>query len=513
MRISVSRGISDLKNSNSFVHAVGMYQQIKPLQESANISLATQAHLENAHLELQVRIQEAEHSLTTFYFDDAHFAQEDEPSTVRAASLRFRKFLKQYYEQEYQAWPVRSNSQGGIWLDRRITSRLQQDFAALYEYCVDRDVRWVDSDGTDDEQSYGRNKTPRKKKLLKSNTSSSFWLDAEDDRMLGVFQTFECRLNTSSIPHPYPILPASIPGPSPALKKSVFSKSNKKDKIRESRIMHAYAAASNASQWSREFALNNLARAFSAFEKADTLDSVDPREARRERWIIIYCVLQALACISVDVPHLSFKGDVDYFLNARLERLPPWSPDERIYMEASREQSHCWIAAKKWADTRYEQHTSIKQPDRSDSLPHSGIGLDNRLRSPESHCSSSPCRALLPEPQASTFPFLDGNHSKPSLGQGRDDDYPSDFDFPRLASSNKTAMMTTPSLFSPSLTEGSSHNDRSTLSSEPSRDCDRPIPSKAAKMAGISEYSTKPLALSPSPRSKGENSAFPMPRR
>ena len=487
-----------------------MYQHLKPLQESADISLATQACLENAHLELQIRIQEVEDSLTTFYFDDAHFAQEDEPPAVRAASLRFRKFLKQYYETEFQAWPVRSNKQGGAWLDRRIINRLQQDFAALYEYCVDRNVRW---DTDDDEEIFGLKTTPTKKLLLKSDNMDNFWLDDNDDRMLGVFRNLDCRLNTPNIPHPYPILPATMPTSQAAAKKSIFSKGNKKDKIRESRIAHAYAAASNASKWSRESALNGLAKAFSAFEKTDNADSIDPRDARRERWVIIYCVLQVLAGISVDVPNLSFKGDVDYFLNARLEGLPPWSPEERIYMEASREQSHCWNAARNWTEARYEQQMSVKRPTRSNSVAHSECSYDSRPLSPESHSSSSAHRARSPESQVSGFLTLDGSQHVPSLGELAMDDYKSNFESPPLTPSIKSASMTTPSLFAPSLTDGSSNGDRSTLSSEASRDFGRPIPSRFAKLAEISEYSAKPLPIRPGPKIQGQYSAFPIPRR
>ena len=485
---------------------------MKPLQESADISLATQARLENSHLELQVRIQEVEQSLATFYFDDAHFAQEDEPPTVRAASLRFRKFLKQYYEHEFQTWPIRKNLQDGTWLDRRITSRLQQDFAALYEYCVDRGVSWDNSDN-DDEEIYGLKKKPKKKQLLKSANSSDFWVDDDDDRMLGVFRNLDCRLNSPNIPHPYPILPATIPAPSIETKKSLFSKGHKKDKIRESRILHAYAAASNVSRWGREFAMNDLAKAFSAFEKADSPDTVDPREARRERWIIIYSVLQVLARISVDVPHLSFKGDVNYFLNTRLEGLPSWSPDDRIYMEASCDQSHCWTAEERWAEARNEQQMSIKRPNRSNSVTHSESSYDSRPLSPESHSSSQGRRALSPESQNSGLPFLDGDHRVPSLSELASDEYRSDADPSPLTPSIRSASMTLPSLFTPSLTDGSSNGDRSTLCSEISRDNGRSVPSKFANLAGISEYSVKPLPLRPSPKIQGQYSAFPIPRR
>ena len=321
---------------NSFVHSVGMYEDLGDLQESADLSVPTTAHLNRAHLELQARIQEAEECLTAFYFDDAHFAQEDMSATVRAASVRFRKFLTKFYERQYQTWPIR-RQKPGLWLDRLVVRRLQEDFNALYEYNVDRNVTWnSDNDGNEDRKNGA---------LLQSVNALNFGLDGDDLRMLGVLRNVDCRLNASQIPHPYPLLPQPLPGPPPSTKKSVF-RGKKRDRLRESRIAHAYVEASNASRLSPDHAHNDLLEAFVRFEKADQPGDVDPREARRERWIIIYCVLQILAAVSVDVPDLSFGGQVSYFLNARLHGLPPWSPADGIFRDASREHSHCWVTAR-----------------------------------------------------------------------------------------------------------------------------------------------------------------------
>ena len=434
-----------------------MYAQLSQLQESADISLPTKAHLDRAHLELQVRIQEAEDSLSIFYFDDAHFAQDDMSPTIRATSDRFRKFLKQFYEKEYQNWPIR-RAQPGLWLDRIIISRLQQDFSALYEYGVDRNVLWNNSDELDDR---------RKKNLLKSVNTPNFGLDGEDVRMLGVFQNLDCRLNTSShIPHPYPLLPTSVPTPA-RMKKSVFS-GKKKDKVRESRVAHAYVEASNASLLIREFAQNELVEAFVRFEKTDLPGEVDPREARRERWIIIYCILQTLAGLSVDVPNLSFKGDVSYFLNTRLQGLPPWSPSEKTYLDASREDSHCWTNPQTWADGHFERWGSTKSP--RTYVTKSEGSHSSRPLSPEPQSYQS--YPMSPESQSSSFAFFDSNRPAP----------PSEFE-PNESCYRDSA-------YDSSITELSTSPDRGV--SPQFR-----VPSKFAATAGIPQYSVKPLPLRP----------------
>ena len=424
-----------------------MYENLSDLQESADISLATTAHLDQAHLELQARIHEAEDRLSAFYFDDAHFAQEDMSPTVRAASVRFRKFLRQFYEKEYQTWPIRKG-QPGLWLDRIIIRRLQEDFNALYEYNVDRNVEW----NGDDESEDRKNRAP-----LKSINALNFGLDGEDLRMLGVLRNLDCRLNTFHIPHPYPLLPLTVPGPPPA-KKSVFG-GKKRDKVRESRIAHLYAEASNASQLSREHADNDLVEAFVRFEKTDQPSDVDPREARRERWIIIYSVLQTLAGVSVDVPNLSFDGHVSYFLNARLQGLPPWSPTDRIFLDASREQSHCWTSARTWFPDQLERWTN-----------------QSRSTSYADSVATSQSRPLSPESQSDTYTFFDSN---------RDTTYSE-------LETNEAYQK-----------EESSPIIETNLSADPSLSSEYPVvPAKFAAMAGIDRYTAKPLPFRPDQRSK-----------
>ncbi|CAD6592632.1 MAG: hypothetical protein ASARMPRED_006479 [Alectoria sarmentosa] len=431
----------------AFAHSVGMYAELSNLQESADISIPTTAYLYRAHLELKARIHEAEDRLTTFYFDDAHFAQEEMPPTVRAASARFRTFLRQFYEKEYQTWPIR-RGQPGLWLDRIVVSRLQEDLNALYEYNVDRKVEWRDND-----ESEGR----KTRALLKSANALNFGLDGEDVRMLNVLQNLDCRLNACHVPHPYPLLPASVPGP-PPVKKPVFG-GKKKDKVRESRIAHAYADASNASKLSREHAENDLVEAFVRFEKADQPGDVDPREARRERWIIIYCVLQTLAGISVDVPNLSFDGDVSYFLNTRLQGLPPWGPTDNIFMEASREQSHCWTTSGELVEDHVERWASHKG---STWCAKSEVTSRNRPLSAES--------------QSDTCTSLDSNQDVTHTQFEAHEAYRKD-DFSPVTEANLSPDPSLPPVY-------------------PS------VSAKFAAVAGIDRYSTEPLPIRPNQGSK-----------
>lgn len=457
-----------------------MYEQVSELQECADVSLPTRAHLDRAYLELQARLHEAEDSLATFYFDDAHFSQEDMSPTVRAASSRFRRFLRQFYEKVYETWPVKKG-QPGLWLDRIIVNRLQQDFSALYEYGVDRNVSWNEDIDIDDRS---------KRYLLKSVNSQDFGLDAEDFRMLGVFQNLDCRLNVADIPYPYPLLPISI-SPPVQTKKSVF-RGKRQDKGRASRVAHAYAESSNASQLRREYANNDLLKAFIQFERADQPGEIDPREARRERWILIYSILQTLAGISVDVPQLSFKGDVSYFLNARLQDLPPWSPTDKIYMEASRELSHCWIASEMWANKDYD---SWSQSKRSQSDGMSDTSYQTRPLSPESH--SSAAFAFIdsnPPTPIGDFDSKDGLQKSPSFAESST----------WVQSQGNYDSSESSSLLGFRLSNHRGHESYTTSITEGSMSPDRQspeygtLPAIYAPLTAIAQYSMKPLPLRPS---------------
>ena len=67
----------------------------------------------------------------------------------------------------------------------------------------------------------------------------------------------------------------------------------------EKRVLLAYAEASNSHLVGKDTATNDLVEAFIRFEKSDLTLEVNPREARKGRWVLLYGILQALATMSV----------------------------------------------------------------------------------------------------------------------------------------------------------------------------------------------------------------------
>lgn len=337
----------------AFVHCVGMYSRLSVLPEYRDVSPITRALLERAHLEQQVRTQLAEERLERFDFEDVWPVMSAQAPPARSSFDRFQKFLNKFYSSVYWSWPPRTSSNPeGAWLTREIAGRLQSDFSALYDYFVDRDVQWDDDEMRSD----------RKWKIISRSKKSAFRADSDDLPMTDFLTGFDSRHNFPHIPHPYPLLPASIPVQY-HVKQGFFGGKKTRgmdEKATERRIALAYSEATNIFVLGSDFAANDLVDAFLRFEKSDQIGEIDPVDARKGRWILLYCILQVLATVSVDTPGLRYKDDVPYFLNPPLQGSPPWKgPRDPPDTEASHYVSHCWTAPKQWAGEFSVDKTSL----------------------------------------------------------------------------------------------------------------------------------------------------------
>jgi hypothetical protein len=223
-------------------------------------------------------------------------------------------------------------------LTRLVALRLQRDFTALYDHLVDRDVTWEHYEERGD----------RKSKMVRNPKGSTpFRPDSDNLPMTVMMTSFDDRHEYLHIPHPYPLLPASMPVQYHAMQ-SILS--GRRDKALEKRTALAYHEASNVTILPPDRGSNELLDQFINFEKTDQLGEVDPVEARKGRWILLYGILQILADIATDTPNMWCKSGVSYFLNTRLKGTPPWkTKHDRGYPEATRVISHCWTVPKTWS--------------------------------------------------------------------------------------------------------------------------------------------------------------------
>ncbi|KAM7207953.1 hypothetical protein V8F20_001747 [Naviculisporaceae sp. PSN 640] len=365
----------------SFLHAAGMYSQLENCADFKHVTPITRALLERACLETQLRVQAAEERLAAFQYSDmwpasvATTANQAGPvmtSPAKAAADRLQLFLLQYYTREYGIWPPPPPNQNGIgmahgggdgeeemWLTRTIAQSLQKDFAALYDYLVNRDIIWDGSEA----------RSGRKWMMVSESGNRGFDADADDLPLTDILIEFDNKLRFPHIPHPYPLVPESIPPP-PDVSSSSKKNANTvggntlvanpgRSGAVERRIQLAYTEATNICILRSDFTHSALIDAFGKFEKTDRVSEVDPSMARRGRWVLIYGILQTLASVSVDAPNIRYRDDVSYHLSPRLKgaKMPPWrtgpshtlgTNSQHNSEEASHELSHCWVVHHSW---------------------------------------------------------------------------------------------------------------------------------------------------------------------
>ena len=315
-----------------FVHSVGMYHHLKLLPELRDLSPPSRELLERSHAELKIRVEEAAERLTVFRNVGNWLAGSMLPADLWLVIDSFQRFLKVYYTGVWKTWPPKlPRHSGSTWLNRSIVARLQQDLGALYKCCVQENVTW-DHLGL---QNVGH--TPRSQTITPA--INRFHIDSGDLRMIHLVLEFDNQYAYAHIPRPLPLLPV-LAAPEHTPKKSFLGFQKPKNRAVSSRIANAYLEATNLPT---QKAHNGLVNAFLSFETSDLLGEIDPRDARRARWLVLYCTLQVLANVSVDSPGLWFTDDVEYFLNAHLKGMPTLEPSTKGgFKEATREQSVCW---------------------------------------------------------------------------------------------------------------------------------------------------------------------------
>lgn len=337
----------------AFVHCTGMLSMgLQTIPEWRSITPHTKMFLQNASMETEERIHRAQHWLINFDFSEMWPTSSAPPMVQRGCFDRLRKWLCKYYEQAFLHWPP-TNDQ--TWLTRDIVLRLRDDFYGLYDYLVDRDIIF-------DGSTY----RPGQKWAITSNSGQSFRADTQDLPFTDILIAFDNRNKFPHIPHPYPILPPSSPV-NPPKHKSTFSlkkTTSPADFIAQSRRKAlTYSEASNVYTLRDQYMHTDLVTNFIRFEQSDMVDAVDPYEARRSRWLLIYGVLQVLATISVDSPNLRYKEGAQYHLSPQMKGVVPWAdrgaPPED---EAEHTRSHCWVVPRTWTPMAPKARTGGHKP-------------------------------------------------------------------------------------------------------------------------------------------------------
>ncbi|KAI4169239.1 MAG: hypothetical protein LQ343_005827 [Gyalolechia ehrenbergii] len=335
----------------AFVHCVGMLNMgLRTIPEWKFITDQSRVLMDAAHLEMEDRLHRAQRWLLAFDFSSMWPMSSAPQSTARGCFDRLRKWLCKYYENAFLHWPPTNDA---TWLTRDMVLRLKSDFHSLYDYLVDRDIVF---DGT-----YYR---PNSKWVMNSKSGQNFKADSNELPMTDILLGFDNKNGFPHIPHPYCLAPPSTPAQNKPKAPFNFKKpSSPTDTLANSRRKAlSYAEASNVYTLRDQFVHTELISNFIRFEQSDVVESVDPFEARRGRWILIYGILQILATVSVDSPKLRYKEGAQYHLSPTMKGIVPWAEDDSPEPEAEHTRSYCWIVPGTWSKTLPKARPGTHKP-------------------------------------------------------------------------------------------------------------------------------------------------------
>jgi hypothetical protein len=382
-----------------FVHCVGMHFEVKKLGESALSQLEpiSKYLLDHHALEMQNRILKCAERLATFNVMDMWTYRIGDCIEAKDSFDAVKDFFNMYYKTTKGAWPP-NVTDGSLWLRPNLVFELQRDLGALYDILVDRSVRFRYS-----EAGWS----------IERNSREFFNPDSDSIPMTRLLGDFDEEYGYVHIPHPFPILPKSIVpinnghsfGKPEDIKKSkgLMSRMLKKDKkqdstpstektIQQSLITEfqlAYSDATNCSILGGHYTGNLLAEEFLKHEQTTELCKVNPRIARRGRWLFVYAILQTLASVSESVPGLAFPTNgLDYFTCTSLKDLPHWKLKKDHFVSAQMTTSHCWKVPVTW------QLETVDRPREKSFMP--------QYSSPNSPNSVNTLQFPSP-PQSSTY--------------------------------------------------------------------------------------------------------------
>ena len=335
----------------TFVHCVGMLNMgLQAIPEWKFITPHTRMILQNASLELEERVHRAQKWLFSFDFTEMWPMSSAPSPSAKGCFDRFRKWLCKYYEGVLPQCPANDTT----WLTREIVIRLRNDFYGLYDYLVDRDVIF---DGSEYRQG--------QKWAIISKAGQTVRVDTPELPFTDIIIAFDDRHNFPHMPHPFPRTPNSMlattkPKTSFTLKKPATASETVAQSRRKAL---SYSEASNVYILRDRFMHMDLVQKFIEFEQNDLIDYLDPFEARRGRWLLVYGILQVLAVIAVDSPKIRYSEGVQYHIGPQMKGVVPWAeigapPEE----EAEHTRSHCWTVPHTWVQTAPKARPGAHKP-------------------------------------------------------------------------------------------------------------------------------------------------------
>lgn len=314
-----------------FIHACGRWEDIKDHPGCAYVSRVTKSRLDRASIDLhQIRLQNVATRLPNFDYPSVWVGDGRYPEFKpwKAGFDAMRKFTLSYYKHVYGSWPPKAgkHGKGGGYtetggLNRMVLKRLYDDFCALYDLLVDRE--WIHGDRIRFDANYtseGEEGQEQRSKEEHARTTMRKIMSDFDQSYMPV---------QPNIPFDQPRLPYIPPTPPSTAdgskKKKKSSKPRSQKKLKSDELMAILKNSYNSDAIDPQ----NPNQFVAAYEKLEqdfgsgkTLEDI--AEARRGRWIFIYCVLQCLPMTVVDAVGCQYSDGVEYFLCENVKGSLPW---------------------------------------------------------------------------------------------------------------------------------------------------------------------------------------------
>ncbi|MCJ1393854.1 hypothetical protein MMC18_006730 [Xylographa bjoerkii] len=288
--------------TDAFVHCSGMNDELVTSTEFMSISKTTKALITRAHLEMDIRLERAGKSLSTFLEDEISSSYLGLPIEAQKHLERFRSFLISFYVQKNGYWPPASINRKGSTFPNSTFRTMYFDFRSLYEYLVD----------------------PTFTSSMAMNRPTAGGIYG-----LQSISAFDRRYRYATLPNPLALVPeishlSLSHKPTPLAR--LFS-SNKQSKIdRRTASLCALTAATNCADV--KVMESALVREYFRFERETTLkeeEQLSPADARKVRWLLIYAVLQILISVTRAPAEVRDTEGVTYPLCCQIAGTPPWT--------------------------------------------------------------------------------------------------------------------------------------------------------------------------------------------
>lgn len=427
-----------------FVHGVGKLDELKQLRSPkfGLIHPITQKRLERGFIDLDTRLRVLYSKLNEFDFPSVFSGAANSTTSAESKAVRFktwktafadfRRFTHQYYRHKYGSWPPKARSKKNHFeengLNRQVLKDLYHDFTDLYDMLVDRTAL---TDRTMDSGGNGEAPPPP---------------SASDPHGLMVRAL---RLVMSEYDHATPPVQPPIPFDIPQFPSlnALHSKpmdAKKEAKRRAKKLKDTDINAVLMDSYTREgLRATPFIESFMQFERrcahGKTLNELT--DIRCGQWIFLYCVIQALPLLVVDVPNVKYTDAVEYFLCIAPRGGAPWIqndsktarswfgvaggagvvslPSDVVVngVEGIYRRSHCWHVAEQWAD----KDAILEPPTVEDHYDNDSSFSSSPYQGAQqsSAGSSSDPAAMPPPPQFNALsppPAIPRNNS-PALGR------------------------------------------------------------------------------------------------